>query len=459
MKKTFSVFALLLIVSFFATETLAQSFYTGAIGITQSNGGRTRVFADNLTTMQIDRTSILVGVSPTAVFDYNQDQNGIINAATVTSPLLSDFEVTSTIDNSYPATPLPPNVEVKMNIYGWTNGAYLLLKMNVKNRESAAINAVIGFEFIPRIDGTYGNETLQWDAASQTVLVNKTSWAAYKFFSAPQTAFKSINWVSGYGTDALYYQWLTQNSFDAPLTVGTEGSVGIAGQAPVNINPGQSVDFYFGIAIGSNQAACLNNIALCQAKYDIIVPVELTSFTASISGRNVILNWSTATEVNNYGFEIERSADSHSWTTIGYKEGKGTTSEVQNYVYADDIAGITAEKLYYRLKQIDYNGTATYYDGVEVSNNFAPDVFVLNQNYPNPFNPATRISFGIPEKSNVTLRVYNSIGEEVAIIANGIFEAGTYSFNFDASGLPSGNYIYLLQTGNNVISKKMTLIK
>jgi hypothetical protein len=136
-----------------------------------------------------------------------------------------------------------------------------------------------------------------------------------------------------------------------------------------------------------------------------------------------------------------------------------TTTEAQSYFYSDDISGVTAEKLYYRLKQIDFNGTITFYSGIEVLNNFAPDVFVLSQNYPNPFNPLTNISFGIPERSNVSLRIFNTIGEEVALLASGLYEAGTYSFNFDASNLPSGNYIYVLQTGNSVISKKMTLLK
>jgi hypothetical protein len=459
MKKQFTMFASFLILSFFCTDILAQSFYTGAIGMTQSNGGRNRIFSDNLTTRAIDRTSILVGVSATAVFDYDQDQNPLVNAATVASPALSDFEVTSTIDNAYNTPPLPPNVEVKMNYYGWTNGAYILAKINVKNREAAAMNAVIGFETIPQVDGVYGGETLQWNATEKALLVNKTGWVGYKFFSAPQTSLKTMTWASGYASDANFWQWLTQNSFDAPLTVGVDGSVAILGQAPVNIAPGESVDLWYGIALGSSQEACLNNLSACQTKYATIVPVELTSFAASVTGSSVVLNWSTATEVNNYGFEIERSSDNQSWVTIGYKEGKGTTSEVQNYLYSDDISGISSEKLYYRLKQIDFNGTATYYDAVEVVNNFAPDVFVMDQNYPNPFNPSTRISFGIPEKSSVSLRIFNSIGEEVALLANGVYEAGTYTFSFDASKLPSGNYIYTLQAGSNVISRKMTLIK
>lgn len=458
MKKLFSVLLALLILSFLSTDILAQSFYTGAIGITQSNGGRTRVFSDNLTTRQIDRVSVLVGVSPTAVFDYTQDQGSLVNAATVSSPALSDFEVTSTINNSF--SNLSPNIEVAINVYGWTNGAYLLVKMNIKNNEASAINAVIGLEAIPQVAGVYGNETVQWNAASQTVLMNKTNWVGIKFFSGLQTALKTFEWFSGYANDASFYQWLTQNSFDAPYTAGADGAVVVMGQNAIPLNPGQSTDFYFGIALGADQASCLANMTLCQQRYNIIVPVELTSFTATTIGNKVSLNWSTATEINNWGFEIERRTnDSPEWIRVGYKEGIGTTSQPQSYSFVDDITGINSNTIYYRLKQIDFDGRFTYYGEIEVENTFAPENFVLLQNYPNPFNPSTKISFGIPEKSNVMLKVFNLLGEEVAVLASGVYEAGTYSFDFDASNLPSGVYVYALQTENNIISRKMTLLK
>lgn len=458
MKRAFSFFVLFLFTSIFMLDGFAQSFYTGAIGVTQSNGGRTRIFSDNLTTRQIDRASILIGVSPTAVFDYSQDQGSLVNAATVTNPALSDFEVTSTINNSF--SNLPPNVEAAINVYGWTNGAYLLVKMNVKNNEASAINAVIGLEVIPQVGGQYGNETVQWDAASQTVLMNKANWVGIKFFSGQQTALKTFEWFSGYGNDASFYQWLTQNSFDPPFTAGADGAVAVLGQNAILLNPGQTTDFYFGIALGADQASCLANMNLCEDKFNIIVPVELTSFTANIIGNKVSLNWSTATEINNWGFEIERkTADTPEWIRVGYKEGFGTTTEAQNYSFIDDISGIQSEVVYYRLKQIDFNGSFTYYGEIEVENSFAPDNFILAQNYPNPFNPSTRVSFGIPEKSNVILRVFNLIGEEVAMLASGVYEAGTYNFNFDATNLPSGIYVYALQTENSIISKKMTLLK
>ena len=460
MKTVYTFLAVFLFASVLVIDSFAQSFYTGGIGISQSNGGRTRVYSDNLTTKQIERISILVGVSSSAVFDYNEDQDVLINAATVASPLLSDFEVTSTINNSYSG--LPPVVQASYNIYGWNNGEYLLVKATVQNNEVSAINAVVGLEAIPVINGTYENDTLQWDAASQTVLFHKNAWAGIKFLSSQQKSLELIEWTDPYATDSLYYSWLTQNSFDPLLIANSagDGAVAVFGQDPVNINPGETVTLYFGISIGSSQSDCINNMNLCASKYNQIVPVELTSFTGKFENNRVYLNWQTASELNNLGFEVEKKTSNNSdWVVIGFKQGKGTTTDIQNYTFVDEALSINAEKIYYRLKQIDYNGVSTYSNEVEVLSSFVPNDLVLDQNYPNPFNPSTKISFGLPQKSNVVLRVFNSLGEQVAQLANESLEAGTHSYNFDASKLTSGIYIYSLQTDAGVISKKMTLLK
>ena len=115
-------------------------------------------------------------------------------------------------------------------------------------------------------------------------------------------------------------------------------------------------------------------------------------------GKIVLLNWSTSTELNNRGFEIERSTNKKDWRLIGFKEGKGTTTETQNYSFVDDLFGISSPQLFFRLKQIDFDGSFEYSDVVEVD--IAPSTFSLSQNYPNPFNPSTKIKFTIP---NVTL--------------------------------------------------------
>jgi len=187
-----------------------------------------------------------------------------------------------------------------------------------------------------------------------------------------------------------------------------------------------------------------------------IVPVELTSFTASANGEEVILNWSTATELNNLGFEIQRSITGSEFFTVGFVEGYGTTSEQHNYKYSD--RNLNNGKYYYRLKQVDFNGSYEYSDAVEVEWR-AFNSYLLEQNYPNPFNPTTTIGFGVQNKSNVKITLLNSIGEEVAVILNEEREPGFYQVEFNASYLPSGVYFYRMHSGNFVQTKKMLLLK
>jgi hypothetical protein len=187
-----------------------------------------------------------------------------------------------------------------------------------------------------------------------------------------------------------------------------------------------------------------------------IIPVELTSFAANVNNGVVELNWETATEVNNQGFEVERRTEATEYRTIGYVAGAGTVTEPRSYSYTD----ITAENgiNFYRLKQVDFNGTYSFSNEVEVDVT-APLTFNLEQNYPNPFNPSTNIRYSVPESGNVKLAVYNVVGEEVAVLVNGYTEAGQFDVSFDASNLPSGVYLYKLQSANSVQTKKMMLLK
>jgi hypothetical protein len=191
-----------------------------------------------------------------------------------------------------------------------------------------------------------------------------------------------------------------------------------------------------------------------------VVPVELTTFDAKANGLDVDLSWSTATEVNNYGFEIQRKAQDD-FITVGFVKGNGTTTEKQNYNFTDKEL---AEGSYtYRLKQIDYSGAYHFSDEVEVDVT-GPKVFFIEQNYPNPFNPSTMIRFNLAVNSKVSLKIYNIIGEEVAELINGKMNAGKQEVEFNASSLNSGIYIYKLEAVGEdgsvfVAAKKMTLIK
>jgi hypothetical protein len=189
---------------------------------------------------------------------------------------------------------------------------------------------------------------------------------------------------------------------------------------------------------------------------DIPLPVELVSFTADVNDLSVQLNWITETEVNNYGFNIERSVGAGKWLKIGFVEGHGNSNSPKQYSFIDKNL-IGGSRFSYRLKQIDNDGTFEYSDEVEVI--LIPTIFVLAQNYPNPFNPGTTIKYQLPASSKVTLKVYDVLGNEVIALLNEEKEAGTYEFIFNASNYSSGVYLYRLEAGSFVETKKMVLMK
>jgi hypothetical protein len=189
-----------------------------------------------------------------------------------------------------------------------------------------------------------------------------------------------------------------------------------------------------------------------------IVPVELQSFTAAVFARDVKLEWSTATETNNSGFEILRFAqnDNGGWEKVGFVPGFGTTTEVYHYSFIDE--SLQSGDYQYRLKQIDFDGKFEYSNIIEVTVN-APTKFSLEQNYPNPFNPTTKISWQSSVGSWQTIKVYDVLGNEVATLVNEQKPAGSYEVEFDGSALPSGAYFYQLKTGSFIETKKMVLLR
>ena len=199
---------------------------------------------------------------------------------------------------------------------------------------------------------------------------------------------------------------------------------------------------------------------------DAATPVELTSFTAtSTSSATVLLSWHTATEVNNYGFQVERQKEKgeSEWENIGFVEGHGNSNSPKDYSFVDADKLIGTIK--YRLKQIDIDGAFEYSDIVEVNiNSDLPAKFELTQNYPNPFNPTTTINYTVPvvetrHALSLQLNVYDALGRKVATLVNETKTPGNYSVQFDASKLSSGIYYYTLQAGDFTATKKMILMK
>jgi hypothetical protein len=205
-------------------------------------------------------------------------------------------------------------------------------------------------------------------------------------------------------------------------------------------------------------------LALYSKTYDWlafgIIPVELTSFTATANQNKVELNWTTATETNNQGFDIERNSG-NGFEKVGYIPGFGTTTEEHSYSFTD--VGMSSGNYSYRLKQIDFNGTFEYSKTIEVEV-VVPDVYSLAQNYPNPFNPSTKITFSLAADSKVSLKVFDVLGQEVASLINQELTAGVHNVDFNAARFNSGVYFYRIEaTGVNnakfVDVKKMILMK
>ncbi|MBW7888096.1 MAG: T9SS type A sorting domain-containing protein [Bacteroidetes bacterium] len=248
------------------------------------------------------------------------------------------------------------------------------------------------------------------------------------------------------------------------LNSGVPANESIAGTPEVTNSTTAGTDVIDAISLrqgsSSSPQVVIDGIRVSDGWTEAPLPVELTSFTAMVKGKNVELLWKTATETQNAGFEIERSdvreGKSGAWKKIGFAEGAGTISTPKSYSYVDAGARGAVQ---YRLKQIDRDGGFHYSNSVNAVVQSIPQEYALIQNYPNPFNPTTQISYQLPVSGNVTLRVYNILGEEVALLVNGMQSAGEHTAQFDAAKLPSGIYFYTLQTAQFTKTMKMLLVK
>jgi hypothetical protein len=192
-------------------------------------------------------------------------------------------------------------------------------------------------------------------------------------------------------------------------------------------------------------------------------PVELTTFSAAISNQAVSLIWTTASESNNFGFDVERSLDAAHFTKIGFVKGSGNSQVLQKYTFSDENVNMASKAYFYRLKQIDTDGAFEYSPTLEVAL-ATPELFALQQNYPNPFNPATTISYELPEASSVILTIYNMKGQVIRTLVNGQMPAGFHNVvwngkNDSGQDAASGSYLYQLKTDGFSDIKRLTLLR
>lgn len=256
----------------------------------------------------------------------------------------------------------------------------------------------------------------------------KLNWS-----SSPAGPFEEVN-LSGAVSDTFFTTFsVPENTDTVYYYVSSQGSDGRTVTKPL-VAPG----------------------GVFKHKVDVTLPVEFTSFSALVSQSGITLLWTSGSEINNRGFEIERRSSGTIWQSIGFVQGAGNSVEPRQYSFID-YSGNTGV-LYYRLKQLDYSGEFSYSSIIEVypQQKFG---YTLEQNYPNPFNPETEIRFSIEENTDVILEVFNVYGEKISILADGRFEKGAHSVRFNAAGLATGIYYSRLTAGKFTAVRKMIYLK
>jgi len=359
-------------------------------------------------------------------------------------------------DNSVSVVPLS-NLQVQVTVTGNTGNVGGEL-VNSSGTVVAFINSTSNNPFVLTapsegsylINAGYKNPSRRWDSTHVTLQLSlppdPPSNLVAQFIPSPLSV--ELVWTDNSNNENGFIIERETQTPDAYMVIDT-----------VSANNTLYIDNTVAYATYNYRITAFN--AFGQSTYSniaqVVVPVELTSFNASIKGAGVLLEWTTATEINNMGFEIQRNS-SVNWETIGFVEGNGTTSEITTYQFFNDLSDLdNSVKLQYRLKQIDFNGVYSYSDIVEIE--FSPENYSLSQNYPNPFNPSTSISFTIIKSTFVTLKIFNILGNEITTLVNQVMPGGKHKIKFDANNLPSGVYLYTLKAGDFVDTKKMLLMK
>ncbi len=357
------------------SNSFAQAeFETGKIYVYTSSYGRIEIYAPNSNQQQIERFSFLVSGEANQVFDYWNDLQILSGPELVASPTLSDFELTFSSDNTYNNPALPPDIKLDVNIYGWNNQGFVIIKGLVKNIGSTTLNSHIGGEIISYIDAAYGFETNKYDAATKIIYMYRSpssTYTGFKILTEDLQTVKSIDWYDGYNSsDADLYTWMTTGTLESEYTTqSADGTVIFYSGAARELQPNQSITVYLIVAVGSDETTMKANFSAAEAIYNSV-------FTS--------------------------------------------------------------------VEQIDQ---------------IIPNVYTLSQNYPNPFNPTTKIEFSLPESGFTTLKIYNTLGQEVADLVNKNLDKGNYKVDFNGSNLSSGIYLYTITSGSYSQTKKMLLMK
>jgi len=272
---TFFIASLVGLFSFGDAQAQAE-FETGELGILLQDYGRFRVLTPDLSLdaiRQIDRMSVLVGVSPTDIFTYALDADNETDPTNISPPSVGDFELYGAFNNDFSSE--PPDVLVETSVYGWENESYVLIKYVVHNEGNDAIDAAIGVEMLPQLNGGYGNETVEFLSDENIVQLHKESaHVGLKLLSDDLYTLHVIEWFSGYNDDrAEMYGYLTEGSIMDTYVDDGEGTVVFIGQDKVNIPAGGSAEVYFAFGFADDEASLIDAIAAAKAEYDEITSI------------------------------------------------------------------------------------------------------------------------------------------------------------------------------------------
>ena len=432
-----------------------QGSYT--VSLTASDGTET------FTETKIGYISVNAGI-----FVWEGVENGPNYSGTFIKTFLQDSGYTVTYST---AADLPSSmlgfdaVFLSFGNYGSSGSTYT---------ELTDANASTIISYLQSGGKTYleGGDALGYNQSSNTTLLNLFGLASASDGSSGNHPVTNLQGQSGTLTSGITFTSTSQpqTAWIDIYTPNTNGNLAFTettvGNVAVQSAQGSSRTFCFSYALGKlNDGSFPSTKANLLQKiidfFGVVIPVELTSFNASVSNDKIELKWETATELNNSGFELERKITNNNFEKIAYIPGYGTSTEKHSYTYTDNPKA--EGNISYRLKQIDFNGDINYSHIVEIDYNL-PKEFSLKQNYPNPFNPSTKINYSIAVDSKVTLGIYNLLGQQVALLINKEMPAGRYDIDFDGGKLTSGTYFYRIDAvGKNgesfTSTKKMLLIK
>jgi hypothetical protein len=444
-------------------------------------------------------TSVWASVAVTpATGGTNISADKAANAASPAYTTLGDIKIVSQNDNDFPknnwsasiALTAPAGWEFKANTgSGSVSGDHIgFYSMSVttslitfyyyrENHNSANAAIIISGIQVRCKDGNVLPDTARIlkTQSSQTIIgfPNGTTMcmlsqvvgapAKLAITAPPSTLIPAPAAFTGQPAVALQDQFGNPTGGTATVTASDNGSATLQGNVTVQAVNGiaEFTDLAYGTGGTYSIAFALgSSVVAVSAPFTVPVPlpVELTSFTAAVRNGSILLSWETATEKNNAGFEVQRRSGCSAWAALGYIDGNGTSNAQHAYSFKD--AALAGGTYTYRLKQMDRDGAFEYSKEVEASVALRAEDYTIAQNYPNPFNPTTNIRFAVPVTQNVSVKVFNVIGQQVADLFNGLAEAGVmHSVRFDAAGLASGTYIYQLKTAEKTEVKRMLLVR